>query len=235
MTRQHKTCIVIDDEPIAIRIIKEHLTAFETLQCLDGFTNPVKAMEFLSTHTVDLVFLDINMPGISGIELLKTLQHKPGIIFTTAYREYAVDAFDLDAVDYLVKPISFERFARAVNKFLNLTTPGNELRENTEDKTYIILKSDKKKYKVPFNDIEFIESLDNYIQVHTQQKGKLVCYDTLSSIEQQLPGDNFLRIHRSFIINIQHIDAFTSSYIEISNRKLTIGRNYKEEVMRKLS
>ncbi|WP_291861392.1 LytTR family DNA-binding domain-containing protein [Marinilabilia sp.] len=235
MTREHKTCIIIDDEPIAIRIIKEHLAAFDSLQCMDGFTNPVKAMEFLSTQRVDLIFLDINMPGISGIELLKTLQYKPAIIFTTAYREYAVDAFELDALDYLVKPISFERFARAVNKFLNLTTTGNEPPELSDDKKYIILKSDKKKYKVTFRDIEFIESLDNYIQVHTRQKGKLVCYETLSSIEQQLPGDDFLRIHRSFIINVHHIKAFTASYIEIGNIKLTIGRNYKEEVMKRLS
>ncbi len=235
MTQRQKTCIIIDDEPIAIRIIKEHLSAFESLQCLEGFSNPVKAMEFLSGNKVDLVFLDINMPGISGIELLKTLHYKPTIIFTTAYREYAVDAFDLDALDYLVKPISFERFARSVNKFLNLVTPISESNAPVEDTSYIILKADKKKYKIAFNDIVFIESMDNYIQVHTRSKGKLICYETLSSIEQQLPGGNFLRIHRSFILNTLHIDAFTASYIEIGGRKLTIGRNYKDEVMNRLS
>lgn len=235
MTQRQKTCIIIDDEPIAIRIIKEHLSAFESLQCLDGFSNPVKAMEFLSGHKVDLVFLDINMPGISGIDLLKTLHYKPSVIFTTAYREYAVDAFELDALDYLVKPISFERFARSVNKFLNLTPPTSETNDSSEYPNYIILKADKKKFRIALNDIVFIESLDNYIQVQTRNKGKLVCYETLSSIAQQLPGDSFLRIHRSFLINTQHIDAFTASYIEIEKRKLPIGRNYKEEVMKRLS
>lgn len=235
MTQRQKTCIIIDDEPIAIRIIKEHLSAFESLQCLDGFSNPVKAIEFLSGHKVDLVFLDINMPGISGIDLLKTLHYKPSVIFTTAYREYAVDAFELDALDYLVKPISFERFARSINKFLNLTPPTFESNDPVEDTNYIILKADKKKYKIAFNDIVFIESMDNYIQVHTHSKGKLVCYETLSSIAQQLSNKNFLRIHRSFLINTQHIDAFTASYIEIGGKKLTIGRNYKEEVMKRLS
>lgn len=235
MNQGQKTCIIIDDEPIAIRVIKEHLAAFESLQCLGGFSNPVKAMEFLSSQRVDLIFLDINMPGISGIDLLKTLHYTPRIIFTTAYREYAVDAFELDALDYLVKPISFERFARAVNKFLELSPRVTELQEEIENKDYIVLKADKKNHKVAFNDIELIESLDNYIKVHTRQKGHLVCYETLSSIEQQLPGHLFVRIHRSFIVNVTYVDAFTASYIEIGNRKLTIGRIYKEEVTRRLS
>jgi DNA-binding LytR/AlgR family response regulator len=234
MRKPHHTCIIIDDEPIAIRIIKEHLSAFESIECLDGFTNPLKAMEFLGTEKVDLIFLDINMPGLSGIDLLKSLMHKPQIIFTTAYREYAVDAFDLDALDYLVKPIPFERFVKAINRFLDTIRKPINTADIDEGKRYIVLKADKKNHKVAFSDITFIESLDNYIKVHTLNKGSLICYESLSGIEKELPQNEFLRIHRSFIVNIHHIEAFTASYVEIGDRKLTIGRNYKENVIKKL-
>jgi len=234
MTIQRRTCIIIDDEPIAIRIIQEHLAAFESIECLGGFTHPLKAMEFLGTEKVDLIFLDINMPGLSGIDLLKSLTHKPQIIFTTAYREYAVDAFDLNALDYLVKPIPFERFVKAINKFLEITSEAGSTSDEAQDKDYIVLKSDKKNHKVPFSNIIIIESLDNYINVHTRNKGNLICYESLSGIEQGLPQNDFLRIHRSYIVNVNNIEAFTASYVEISGRKLTIGRNYKEEVARRL-
>ncbi|PWE00951.1 LytR/AlgR family response regulator transcription factor [Marinilabilia rubra] len=234
MKKQQHKCIIIDDEPIAIRIIREHLEPFESLECLGGFTNPLKAMEFLSSEKVDLIFLDINMPGLSGIDLFKSLAHKPQIIFTTAYREYAVDAFDLDAVDYLVKPVPFERFVKAINKFLEIANEQGFSYDKTQEKAYIILKSDKKHHKVAFSDITIIESLDNYIKIHNQNTGSLVCYESLSAIEQKLPKNDFLRIHRSFIVNIHHIKAFTASYVEIGDRKLTIGRNYKEEVAKRL-
>ncbi len=227
-------CIIIDDEPIAIKVIEQHLKEIDCIECVQTFTKALHAIDALNTHKIDLLFLDINMPGISGISFLKSLSNPPKVIFTTAYRSFAVDAFELEAIDYLVKPISFERFLKAVNKFLALE-PGNiELSKETRDyKDYIILKSDKKNYKIRFNHILFIESLDNYIKVHTEDLS-IICYESLSFIEKALPN-NFLRIHRSYIVNTDKVDLFTSSSVEIRDKRFTIGRNYKNKVLKSLN
>lgn len=233
--KQKYKSVIIDDEPIAIRIIQEHLEKFENIECVQGFTKAIDAIEILNKQSIDLLFLDINMPGISGIAFLRSLTNPPKVIFTTAYRNFAVDAFELDALDYLVKPISFERFLKAINKFLSQAEI-IQLPERTEiqDKDYIILKSDKKNYKIKFDDILFVESLDNYIKVNTKDIA-IVCYERLSGIEEELPNNNFIRIHRSYIINLSKIDVFTSAYVEIGDRKFPIGRNYKDEVLKRLS
>ncbi len=227
-------CIIIDDEPIAIKVIQDHLEKFEQFECKHGFTKAIDAIDVLNSEAIDLLFLDINMPGISGIEFLKSLSNPPKVIFTTAYRNFAVDAFDLDAVDYLVKPISFERFLKSINKFLaqqqNKAT-GKNINETSKD--YIILKSDKKNYKIKFADILFLESLDNYIKVHTTEHA-LICYESLSRIEKELSND-FIRIHRSYIVNLIKVDVFTSSTIEIGENRFTIGRNYKDKVSKRLN
>jgi DNA-binding LytR/AlgR family response regulator len=233
-TKAKYQCIIIDDEPIAIKVIQEHLDKFENIECVKGFTKALDAIEILNTEKVDLLFLDINMPGISGIEFLKSLTNPPKVIFTTAYRNFAVDAFELDALDYLVKPISFERFLKAINKFLGHSKSEStaEITENQE-KDYIILKADKKNYKIKFADILFVESLDNYVKVHASDLS-IICYESLAGIEKELSND-FMRIHRSYIINLTKIDVFTSAFVEIGERKFTIGRNYKEEVLKKLN
>jgi DNA-binding LytR/AlgR family response regulator len=226
--------VIIDDEPIAIRVIQDHLEHFNNIECIQGFTKAIDAIEILNKEKIDLLFLDINMPGISGIEFLKSLTNPPKVIFTTAYRNFAVDAFELDALDYLVKPISFERFLKAINKFISQTQINQEISSSEiQEKEYIILKSDKKNYKIKFNDILFIESLDNYIKVHTKDLS-IICYERLSGVEEELPNKNFIRIHRSYIINLSKIDVFTSAYVEIGERKFTIGRNYKDEVLKRL-
>lgn len=235
MAVNHKyKCIIIDDEPIAIKVIQEHLEKFENIEVLKGFTKAIDSIEILNTKNVDLLFLDINMPGISGIEFLKTLPNPPKVIFTTAYRNFAVDAFELDALDYLVKPISFERFLKAINKFLsqNKSKQESENKPN-EEKDYIILKADKKNYKIKFSEILFIESLDNYIKVHTADFS-IICYESLTAIEKELPSE-LIRIHRSYIVNLSKIDVFTSSTVQIGDRKFTIGRNYKEDVTKRLN
>lgn len=236
MTNKPKyKCIIIDDEPIAIKVIQEHLEKFENIECIKGFTKAIDAIEILNKEKIDLLFLDINMPGISGIEFLKSLINSPKVIFTTAYREFAIDAFELNAVDYLVKPISFERFLKAINKFLS-QAQSNQKTENIEiqEKDYIVLKADKKNYKIRYSDILFIESLDNYIKVHTSDYS-IICYEKLSGIEKELPISEFIRIHRSYIINLAKVGVFTSAYVEIGDRKFTIGRNYKDEVLKRLS
>ena len=227
-------CIVIDDEPIAVKVIQEHLEKFENINCVKGFTKAIDAIEILNKENIDLLFLDINMPGISGIEFLKSLTNPPKVIFTTAYRNFAVDAFELDAIDYIVKPISFERFLKSINKFLSQIHTHIETERNiVGSKEYIVLKSDKKNYKIKFSDILFIESLDNYIKVITSDLS-IICYESLSNIEKLIPVSEFLRIHRSYIINMSKVDVFTSAFVEIGNRRLTIGRNYKDEVAKKL-
>jgi len=228
-------CVIIDDEPIAIRVIQGHLEKFEGFSCIKTFTKALDALQLLSKENVDLLFLDINMPGISGIELLKSLPNPPKVIFTTAYRNFAADAFDLDALDYLVKPISFERFLKSINKFLSINTHViSEQKDESSEKDYIILKSDKKNYKIPFGDILYIESLDNYIKVHTADFS-IICYERLSGIEKELPAKDFIRIHRSYIINYSKVDVFTSSFVEIAGKRFTIGRNYKDEVNKRLN
>ena len=224
-------CIIIDDEPYAIKVIQGHLEQFSNLECMEGFTRALDAMETLNKEHIDLLFLDINMPGISGVEFLRSLPNPPKVIFTTAYRNFAVDAFDLNALDYLVKPISFERFLKAINKFLAVNQHTETLQEQRKD--HIILKADKKNHKLQLDEILFIESLDNYIKVHTTGNS-LICYEKLSGIEQKLPERNFIRIHRSYIINLNKVDVFTSSYIEIGKYNFTIGRNYKKDVLQRL-
>lgn len=228
-------CLVIDDEPMAIAVIKEHLENFDNIQCTGEYTRAIDAIAHLNKEKVNLIFLDINMPNISGIEFLKSLTHPPVVIFTTAYRNFAVDAFELNALDYLMKPISLPRFLKAVNKFLELKQSHTQIKTDvTDTKSYIILKSDKKNYKVQFEDILYIESLDNYIRVYTSDNA-LTVYQQLSNIEEELPAQIFIRIHRSTIINKQKITVFTSSFVEIGRKQFTIGRSYREEIAKKLN
>jgi len=223
------TCLIIDDEPLAIKVILEHLENFgEQFECVGTYTKPIEAIPLLNKGAIDLLFLDINMPSISGIEFLKAIPNQPYVIFTTAYREYAVDAFDLNALDYLVKPVSTGRFLKAINKFLSL-----EQTQQTKPKAIIHIKADKKNYNIPAATILYIEGVDNYIKIKTTTNN-LICYESLSGIEKKLQAEIFLRIHRSFIININQIDHYTSSYIKLDDRQFTIGRNYKEQVLNHL-
>ena len=220
------TCLIIDDEPLAIKVIQEHLENFsDQFECVGTYTKPIEAMPLLNKGGIDLLFLDINMPSISGIEFLKALPHLPYVIFTTAYREFAVDAFDLNALDYLVKPISTGRFLKGINKFLSLGQT-----QQSRVKEIVHIKADKKHYNIPAETILYIEGLDNYVKIKTTTNS-LICYESLSGMEKVLPSETFLRIHRSFIINIYQIDHYTSSYIKLDDRQFTIGRNYKEQVL----
>lgn len=227
------SCVIIDDEPMALRVIEDHLGAFDQLEYLQGFTKAFDALELLNRQAIDLLFLDINMPGISGVELLRSLDRPPLVIFTTAYRNFAVDAFELDALDYLVKPIAFERFVKAVNRFLSRMQPGGDTVRQETGNAHIILKADKKHYHIRLHELKFIESLDNYMRVYTTQD-IITSYGSLGSLERQLPAAQFIRIHRSCIINRQHVKAFTSAYVQIDDRKISIGRHYRKEVMQRL-
>lgn len=223
------TCLIIDDEPLAIKVIQEHLENFsDQMECVGTYTKPIEAIPLLNNGAIDILFLDINMPSISGIEFLKAIPKQPYVIFTTAYREYAVDAFDLNALDYLVKPISTGRFLKAINKFLSL-----EQTHLSKPKEIIHIKADKKNYNIPIQNILYVEGVDNYIKIKTTTNS-LICYESLAGMEKELPAEVFIRIHRSFIINIKQIDHYTSSYIQLDDRQFTIGRNYKEQVLNHL-
>ena len=195
----------------------------------------MRLFQYLAEHAVDLLFLDIEMPAISGFGLLKTLTHPPKVIITTAHRNYAAEAFDFHVVDYLLKPIALERFLKAINRFFESVslTPARET-TGSEDSHYLIVKADKRFHKVFFDQILFIESMDDFIRIHTQSS-KLDVYDRLVGMESKLPAGQFLRVHRSYLVNRRMIDSFSTSEIFIRDFEIPIGKSYREEVVKILS
>lgn len=226
--------LIVDDESLAADVIETYATKFPQLKVVARAENAVDAFAVLQNISIDLMFLDIQMPSISGISFLKSLKKAPLVVFTTAYDNYAVEGFELDAVDYLLKPIPFDRFMQAVNKVLQ----HNSLPEKSEhqysfnnqyDEAFIYLKEDKLMVKVLLNEVLYVESLKNYVKVVTKNK-TVVTHSSISSMEQRLPMSKFLRVHRSFIIAISKVEAFDTSHFEIADTYIPIGRNYKESV-----
>lgn len=231
-------CLVVDDEPLACEILQSHIDKIESVELVGVCNNAVSAFDVLKKEPVDLLFLDIQMPKLTGIEFLKILNPVPKVIFTTAYREYAVESYELNVADYLLKPIAFDRFLMAVNKVLERDTAVSEeevAEQVIDDQPYLFLKSDRKMVKVYLRDICYIESLKDYIRIKTSGGKEVVSLQKISFIEQKLPEDCFLRVHRSFIVSISKIDAFSSSGVEIVGMEIPIGRNYKQHVMEVLN
>lgn len=226
------TCIIVDDEPPAIKILEKYIALVGQLKIIGTCNNAFQAIEILNKEKVDLMFLDINMPQLMGTELIKTLQHPPKVIFTTAHKDFAIEAFDLDAIDYLLKPISFERFMKSVNKFCHLNN--NEMDSFSSDPGFLYFRSDRKMIKVMLEEILYIESLKDYIIIHRQDTTNLKVKQTLSSVENMLPQNLFLRIHRSFIVSINKVTAYTKNDVEIGKIELPFGGNYSE-IFKKLA
>lgn len=229
-------CIIVDDEPMAREILESHLSKIDTIKVVSSCKSAIEAFNVISTETVDLIFLDINMPEISGLSFAKSINKNIKIIFTTAYREYAVDGFDLQAVDYLLKPISFERLLQGVNKYFNESTPvaQKENKEIVSEKSdSVFVRSERKMIKINFSEILFIESLSDYIKIHLQDKS-VVTRETISNIEAKLPQQDFLRVHRSYIVALKAIDSFTAELVEIGRKQIPISRSYKESVLERL-
>jgi len=227
-------CVIIDDEPLAISVIENHLKNFDNIEVVKTFNNPLNAFPILQQEKIDVLFLDINMPQMSGFEFIQNLNHKPLVIITTAYREYAVKSFELNVLDYLVKPIPFNRFLKTINKVyqqLYLTNATGDVAVSQEP--HIFLKVNKKLVKVVFSDILFIESLKDYIKVVTNL-GDYVVHKSLTAISEELPQSNFIRIHRSFTISINKINALEGNTIEIEGRKIPIGRNYLKQTKERI-
>lgn len=219
-------CIIIDDESLAINIIEEHLKQFDNFEVVATFNNPIKAYPLLEQNKIDVIFLDINMPEMSGFTFIENLSYKPLIVITTAYREYAVKSFEMNILDYLVKPIPFNRFLKTVNKIYHeMHLSGSSEETGIQNEPHIFLKVNKKLVKVNLNDILYIESLKDYIKVITKL-GDYVVHKSLTAITEELPQSNFIRVHRSYTISINKIEALEGNNIEISSRRIPIGRNY---------
>ena len=230
---------MIDDEHPARDVLEKHISGVEALELAGSCTNAVEALSFLQSNTVDLLFLDIQMPHILGTNFIRTLKNPPKVIFTTAYRKYAIEGFELNAVDYLLKPISFDRFLQAVNKIFELNLQSNTKNNSTDNHSepaqpFLYLRVDRKMIKVLFNDILYIEGLRDYIRIFTTSK-TIITKHLLASLEEMLPSDSFLRIHRSYIISISKIDSFNSDTIEIGKKELPIGRLFKHDVNKLLN
>ncbi|WP_199140056.1 LytR/AlgR family response regulator transcription factor [Pedobacter sp. ASV12] len=228
-------CLLVDDEPLAIELLKNHMALLDSFEVAGACGNAIKALEFLRTKPVDLLFLDIKMPQLTGIDFLKTLKNPPAVIITTAYREYAVEGYDLDIVDYLLKPITFDRFFKAIDRYLRLKSlPLLSLQAPPlamED--FIYIKTGNKFRKILTNDVLYVESFKDYIIIHCTAQQINAKYK-ISDIEIELQGKGFLRIHRSFIVNLQKITAFTPHDVEIGAKEIPIGTNYKAYVFKVL-
>ena len=219
-------CVIIDDEPLAINVIKNHIAQLKGLEIIKTFDNAIESLDFLRSNEVDLLFLDINMPVLDGLSFLKSLDTKPMVILTTAHEEYAVEGFELEVLDYLVKPISLPRFLKATNKAL---AKKQESPKTTTENESIFVKVDKKKMKkVYLDDILLVESLKDYIKIITIN-GNYVVHQTLGSFTDELPSNQFVRIHRSYTANINKVEAVEGNSVEIANKRYTIGRNYLED------
>ena len=225
------TCIIVDDEPLAIEVIESYVAQLDSLKLEATFQNPVKAFEYIQQHPIDLVFMDIQMPRLTGLDIIRSLTYTPAVILTTAYRDYAIEGFELEVVDYLLKPVAFDRFLKAVRKVTLSTTQAQPPKEEhlSSSNTSFFIKVDKRKVKVCPDEVLYMESQRDYLRL-VLRDGELCTHMTISEAEQMFYSVDFIRVHRSFLINKNHINSYTE--IEIGESMIPIGRNYKSEVLR---
>jgi DNA-binding LytR/AlgR family response regulator len=229
------TCIIVDDEPLARQGMEMLIANIPSLQLMGSFSNPLAAADFLRKENVDLMFLDINMPELSGLDFLKALRDSPLVIFATAYPQYALESYELDAIDYLVKPIRVERFLKAVNKaenhlrLLQQEAKSSHVEKIEED--YVFIKADRKFFKVSFKDILYIEGLKDYVVIYTIDN-KIITSMNVKTIAQQLPASTFARVSKSYIVNIRHINSFDNELVYINGNEIPIGQSFKEDFLK---
>jgi len=229
-------CIIVDDESVAREILENHLGRIGSIKVGASCKNAIEAFRAINEQQIDLVFLDINMPGIDGLSFVKSMTRDIKVIFTTAYREYAVDGFDLRAVDYLLKPISFERLLQAINRFVDESgTQRNDRVERlgTEAGESFYVKSDRKMVRIWLEGIRYIESFGDYLKFHLEDR-TVVTRETMTVIEAKLPADQFIRTHRSFLVSVSSIDSFTSEVVEVGNHEIPVSRGYRDQVISRL-
>ena len=221
------SCLIVDDEPLSRDVLKRYIAEVQDLELIAECRNAAEATHQLNTTSIDILFLDINMPGLSGISFARSLTSTPLIVFTTAYPEYAVEGFELDATDYMVKPFSFERFLKAVNRALE------RLHDNSNDSVSsgkVLVRADKKLYALPFSEILFLEGQGDYIRICTDQH-KLVVHDTIKNFLTSLPEKEFMRIHKSFVINLKRIEYLEGNQVRIGEQTIPVSPNHREELL----
>ncbi|MCF8242235.1 MAG: LytTR family DNA-binding domain-containing protein [Melioribacteraceae bacterium] len=230
-------CMIVDDEPLAIEAIEMHINELKDFEVAAKCENAIEAFEILKKRKIDLLFLDIQMPKLTGMEFLRSLKNPPKVIITTAYSDYAIEGYELDVIDYLLKPIPFDRFLQAIDKFHRAKDEGIIVVEddklNSTTAEFIYVRADRKAVKIKLNEILYLESMRDYVQIKTETQ-TVTTKNLLGKFEEKLPGNKFLRIHRSFIINKDKVDSFTSFSINIGKKELTIATSYKSRVLNEL-
>lgn len=227
-------CLAVDDEPLALDVIEKHISKIPELQLVEKCTSPIKALEILNSQEIDLVFLDIEMSEITGIQMLKSMSRKPMVIFTTAYENYAMEGYELDVVDYLLKPISFDRFLKGVNKaqeYFLLKKNASTRDHSSYEHGFIFVKSEYQMIKVNFKDILYIEGLKDYVKIYNGPK-PILSLQNLKSIESKLPSTHFTRVHKSFIVSLHKIDSVHKGRIKIGENEIPIGENYRDSFLK---
>ncbi|MDB9883003.1 LytTR family DNA-binding domain-containing protein [Bacteroidia bacterium] len=222
-------CIAVDDEPLALDIIEAYVNKHPDLNLVARCNNAAEASEVLKTHKVDLMFLDIQMPEISGLSFVKSLENKPLFMFTTAYPDYALDGFELDAIDYLLKPIAYDRFEKGVDKAKEYFSvkQNSDVADSDLENEHIFVKANQKLVKLAYSDIYYVEAFADYVKIFLEDK-KIVTLQTMKNMEKKLPSELFSRVHRSFIVNRKHVQSFSTSICEVNDVKIPIGKNYKD-------
>ncbi len=222
-------CMIVDDEPLALDILENYIQRVPNLQLVKRCKHALEAYDYLQRDSVDLIFLDIHMPELTGIDFIKSLSNRPLVVFTTAYSNYAMEGFNLDVLDYLLKPIAFDRFLKAVDKasrLLSSEPEGNQ--ENSEE--FLFVKSDGKMVKVRYDDVLFVEGMKDYVQIQMSDQ-RLIVHQTMKKMERALPPDRFLRIHKSFLVAIEKIESLDGNLLEVGKHQLSVGANYRDDLL----
>ncbi|MVN23057.1 LytR/AlgR family response regulator transcription factor [Mucilaginibacter arboris] len=222
-------CIAIDDEPLALQLISSYIGKFPLLQLVQTFEDAIAGAEFLRNHTIDLLFIDINMPDITGIELVRSLQNKPMVIFTTAYKNFAFEGFELEALDYLLKPIDMKRFSKAIDKALDYYRYKHGIRDQSQAESLYVY-SEYRMIKINLNDIEYIESMEDYIKIHTKAEKPVLTLMSLKKVLEKLPAEDFKRIHRSFIVAVNKIRSIQNRKVQLTTAELPVSDTYIDSI-----
>jgi DNA-binding LytR/AlgR family response regulator len=223
-------CIIVEDEPLAQNVLKKYIVDHPSLELAAVCTDALEAQAALNKQNIQLVFLDINLPKLSGINFIKTLVQAPLIIFTTAYPEFAVEGFELNAIDYLLKPFSFERFLKAVNRATEKLNSSPSQGNEQNKMSFIFLKADKKIHKIDLDSIHYIEAVGDYMKIVTDS-GQLIVNETMKSLQEELPAASFIRVHKSFIISKSRIKYIEGNYVQVESKSIPIGATYRNEVL----
>ncbi len=224
------TCIIVDDEPLARKGLQEYCTDLAYLQNVESFESAMAAGTYLTSHSVDLMLLDIRMPKLSGIDFLRNLKNPPLVIFTTAFPDYALESYELNVIDYLVKPISFERFSKATQKAFDYFL----LKQKQTEPAYFFIKCNQQLEKVLFNEVLFVEAMQNYCIIHAHSR-KLICYITLKAMQEKLPVNRFMKVHKSFVVSLDKVTAIENNSLRIETSLIPVSRNLKTEVTTKIT